>query len=160
MFDKQPKIVHETQFLLAVSNCGFGDIENYFYEIAYFLYKWDYLGDQGLLSMHLDWNFNKIVFVLQINDHSSREAFSGTWKRKIKPFLTAGAGIVQYKPYVYYYVTDGGLDENPAYAKVAPVFNAGAGLYYFEGYVPDEIEDKLDFFAVFGLRIIWSLSAS
>jgi hypothetical protein len=107
--------------------------------------------------------------------------YGGTWKRKIKPFLTAGAGIVQYKPYVYYYVTDGGLDENPAYAKVAPVFNGGAGLYYFanrylsialdakvylplfnyfEGYVPEEIEDKLDVFAVFGIRIIWSLSAS
>ena len=54
MFDKQPKIVHETQFLLAVSNGGIGDIENYFYEIAYFLYKWDYFGDQGLLRMHLD----------------------------------------------------------------------------------------------------------
>ncbi len=107
--------------------------------------------------------------------------YGGTWKRKVKPFLTAGAGIVQYKPYVYYYVTDGGLGENPAYAKVAPMFNAGAGLYYFvnrylsialdakvnlpvfnyfEGYVPDEIEDKIDFFAVFGIRIIWSLSAS
>lgn len=107
--------------------------------------------------------------------------YGGTWKRKIKPFLSASAGIIQYKPYVYYYVTEGGLDENPAYAKVAPVFSGGAGLYYFanrylsialdaklnlplfnyfEGYVPEEIEDTFDMFVVLGIRIIWSLSVS
>ena len=47
MFDKQPRIVHETQFFLAVSNGGFGDIENFFYEIAKFLYEWYYYSDQG-----------------------------------------------------------------------------------------------------------------
>lgn len=107
--------------------------------------------------------------------------YGGTWKRKVKPFLTAGAGIIQSKPFVYYYVTEGGLDENPDYPTVAPVFNLGAGLYYFanrylsvaldakvnlplynyfDGYVPDEIEDKLDLFAVLSLRFIWSMSAS
>jgi hypothetical protein len=107
--------------------------------------------------------------------------YGGTWKRKVKPFLTAGGGILHYKPYVYYYVIDEGLDENPAYATIAPVFNTGAGIYYyanryfsiafdakinlpifnyFEGYVPDEIEDEWDFFAVFTIRFIWSQSAS
>lgn len=107
--------------------------------------------------------------------------YGGTWKRKVKPFLTAGAGILQYQPYVYYYVTENGLDENPDYPSVSPVFNTGAGLYYFtnrylsialdakinmplfnyfEGYVPDEIEDKWDFFAVFTIRFIWSMSIS
>jgi hypothetical protein len=106
--------------------------------------------------------------------------YGGTWKRKIKPFLTAGAGVIQYKPYVYYYVNEAGLSENPAYAQVEPVFNLGTGLIYFvnryfsialdakinlplfnyfEGFVPDEIEDTMDFFAVFGIRIIWSQTA-
>jgi hypothetical protein len=109
--------------------------------------------------------------------------YGGTWKRKIKPFLTAGGGIVQYKPYVYYYPINinVGLDENPAIASVAPLFKGGFGIYYFinryfsvvveananlplfnyfENYKTEEIEDKWDLFHVITIRIIWSQSAS
>lgn len=106
--------------------------------------------------------------------------YGGTWKRKVKPFLFAGAGVVQYRPYVYYYPTSGGLDENPALASVAAIINGGFGVYYyvnryfsisldgkinlplfnyFEDFKTEDIENTMDLFYVIGIRFIWSMSA-
>jgi hypothetical protein len=107
--------------------------------------------------------------------------YGGTWKRKIKPFLFAGGGVLQYKPYVYNYVTERGIDENPGLSKVAPIVNGGFGVHYYmnryfsvsvefkanfpifnytEHVTIEEIDNKWDIFYLAGIRFVWSLSAS
>lgn len=104
--------------------------------------------------------------------------YGGTWKRRIKPFLFAGAGMIHYKPYTYTYPNNAPLDENPPYPSLAALLKGGFGVYYFlnrfvsfsleagtnlplsrytEHIESELIEKGWDMFHVISVRFIFSL---
>lgn len=60
---------------------------------------------------------------------NSRLPYGGTWKRRVKPFLYAGAGVSRYTPYIYSYSTGVEVDGPSGESQFTPVINGGFGLY-------------------------------